>query len=205
MPVGAQAKMCGAFLASGTFGMVSSERFGMKHCTQKAPAARKHQAKRKHKARTAVRKSSLLQQTDNDGRVIFSSVHASAPERVTYERGTSTHSVSTSDLVGPLASKVANIVNSCGAKVVSAVRHTLVAGTRTLSLHASGRAADVQGNPSCIYAMLRDWPGQGGGYTTDYKRVRHVHNSYGGREAGLAFRHGGHSKKYAKRRHCTRA
>lgn len=67
------------------------------------------------------------------------------------------------------------------------VRHTRVAGTRRMSLHASGLAVDMAGNPGCIYARLRGWPG---GYSTDYARVRHVHISGpGGREDGLRFAH----------------
>ena len=37
-----------------------------------------------------------------------------------------------------------------------------------MSLHATGEAVDMRGNPSCVYAQLRDWPG---GYSTDYGRV----------------------------------
>lgn len=71
-----------------------------------------------------------------------------------------------------------------------------------MSLHASGNAVDMQGNPTCIYAHLHGWPG---GYSTDYSRVRHVHISYdaaGGREMGLRFAHGGghkHRRRFASR------
>lgn len=68
-----------------------------------------------------------------------------------------------------------------------------------MSLHASGKAVDLAGNPSCMYAMLHGWPG---GYSTDYGSVRHLHLSYdpaGGREMGIRFRHGGH--RYARRHH----
>lgn len=98
----------------------------------------------------------------------------------------------TGGLVAPLADKVAQIVSACGAQVISGVRHTRVAGTHALSLHASGQAADLRGNPGCIYAQLRGWPG---GYSTDYARVNHVHISYGGREQGLRFAHGGHTHR----------
>jgi hypothetical protein len=89
-----------------------------------------------------------------------------------------------------LAGKAREIARGCGATVVSGVRRTLIAGTRRLSLHASGRAVDLAGNPNCIYARLRGWPG---GVTTDYGRVRHVHVSWGGHEHGRRFahRHGG--------------
>jgi len=87
-----------------------------------------------------------------------------------------------------LAAKAREIASACGSSVISGHRHTRVAGTNRMSLHASGRAVDMRGNPSCIYAQLRDWPG---GYSTDYGRVQHVHISLGGREDGLRFAHGG--------------
>lgn len=91
-------------------------------------------------------------------------------------------------IVAPLAEKAAEIVARCGARVVSGVRRSFVRGTRTMSLHASGRAVDVAGNPTCIYRALAGWPG---GYSTDYVRVRHVHISYApkGREWGARFAH----------------
>lgn len=85
-----------------------------------------------------------------------------------------------------LAAKAREIASACGSRVVSGVRHTRVAGTRRMSLHASGRAVDMAGNPACIYARLRGWPG---GYSTDYGRVRHVHFSLGGREDWMRFAH----------------
>lgn len=102
-------------------------------------------------------------------------------------------------LVAPLAAKVAEITSTCGSHVISAVRHTFIAGTRHISLHASGKAADVTGNPSCIYAELRGWPG---GYSVDYGRMRHVHISYDNltfREWGARFRHGGGHRRNAKK------
>ena len=105
--------------------------------------------------------------------------------------------VAANGLVGPLADKVAEIVKTCGSRLISAVRHTFIAGTRRISLHASGKAADVAGNPSCIYAALKDWKG---GYSVDYGRVAHVHLSYdpdGRREWGARFVHGGHRRHYA--------
>ena len=100
---------------------------------------------------------------------------------------------------GQLAAKAQEIASVCGSSVISGYRHTRVAGTNRMSLHASGRAVDMRGNPSCIYAQLRDWPG---GYSTDYGRVQHVHISLGGREDGLRFAHGGgRHRHYAGLRH----
>lgn len=99
-------------------------------------------------------------------------------------------------LVAPLAAKVAEIEGGCHSRLVSGLRHTLIAGTKILSLHASGKAADLAGDPGCIYAHLVSWPG---GYSIDYARMRHVHISYDpfGREWGAHFRHGG--PRYARR------
>ncbi len=103
--------------------------------------------------------------------------------------------VSLIGVVPQLAAKITDIVGTCGSEVVSAVRHTYVAGTHHISQHANGTAVDITGNPSCIYSMLHEWPG---GYSTDYRRVRHVHISIGGHEAGLRFVHGGgHRRHYA--------
>jgi len=103
-------------------------------------------------------------------------------------------SVSLSGVVGPLAAKAREIQSACGARVISAVRKTYIAGTRHISLHASGRAVDMAGNPSCIYRHLAAWPG---GVSVDYSRVAHVHFSYApnGREWGLRFKHGGGKAK----------
>lgn len=107
---------------------------------------------------------------------------------------------SESNLAGvyaPLAAKAREIEAACGSRVISGRRHTRVAGTRRWSLHASGHAVDMAGNPSCIYARLRGWSG---GYSTDYRRVRHVHVSLGGREDGLRFVHrSGRRVRYAHR------
>lgn len=86
----------------------------------------------------------------------------------------------------PLAAKAREIEAACGSVVISGRRHTKVAGTRRWSLHASGHAVDMRGNPVCIYAHLRGWPG---GYSIDYSRVKHVHISLGGREDGVRFAH----------------
>ena len=111
--------------------------------------------------------------------------------------------VSMSGIVPALAAKVAQIQASCpGAQVISAVRHTRIRGTRRMSLHANGEAVDMRGNPSCIYAQLRNWPG---GYSTDYGRVQHVHISLSssGREMGVRFAHGG-GKSHRHRRYARR-
>lgn len=102
-----------------------------------------------------------------------------------------------SGIVAPLAAKASEIVSACGSHVISGMRDSFVAGTRLISLHASGRAVDVAGNPSCIYGHLANWPG---GFSTDYARVRHVHISYapGGREWGARFAH--HIVKHRHRR-----
>lgn len=95
-------------------------------------------------------------------------------------------------LVGPLQAKLASIQAACpGTHAISGIRHTRIAGTRRMSLHAQGKAVDVRGPYGCIYAQLKDWSG---GYSTDAGRVQHIHISYdngGGREMGLRFAHGG--------------
>jgi hypothetical protein len=101
-----------------------------------------------------------------------------------------------SGVYGPLADKAREIEGSCGSRVISGRRHTRVAGTRRWSLHASGHAVDMAGNPGCIYAHLR---GFAGGYSTDYGRVKHVHISLGGREDGARFAHYSGRRRYAGR------
>lgn len=124
-----------------------------------------------------------------------------------YSRGR--ESVSLSGVAPQLAAKAQEIASRCGSSVISGYRHTRVAGTGHMSLHASGHAVDMRGNPGCIYAHLQGWPG---GYSTDYGRVQHVHISLGGREDGLRFAHGGgrhrhyaglhrHGHRYAHRYH----
>jgi len=104
-----------------------------------------------------------------------------------------------SGIVAPLAAKVAEIQGACGSKVISAIRHTYIAGTHRISLHASGQAVDMAGNPSCIYSHLQ---GYAGGYSTDYARMAHVHISWGGPEHGIRFVHGGgHRHHYAHGHH----
>ena len=90
---------------------------------------------------------------------------------------------------GQLATKAQEIVASCGSTVISGWRPgARIAGTRHVSLHASGRAVDIKGNPHCIYSHLQGWPG---GYSIDYGAVQHVHVSLGGTEDGLRFAHNG--------------
>lgn len=114
---------------------------------------------------------------------------------------------SLSGVVPALAAKVASIQAACaGTTILSTVRHTRIFGTRVMSLHAQGKAVDVAGNYSCIYAQLQGWPG---GYSTDSGRVRHVHISLddgGGREMGLRFVHGGARKwsRHARARAAAR-
>jgi hypothetical protein len=95
-------------------------------------------------------------------------------------------SVSLAGVTPVLAAKARAIAASCGSSVISAVSRR---GNR--SNHPIGRAVDMRGNPSCIYAQLKGWPG---GYSTDYRSAGHVHISYnpGGQEWGLRFAHGGH-------------
>jgi hypothetical protein len=106
--------------------------------------------------------------------------------------GVSDSGVSVSGLVSPLASKLASIEAACpGTQAISGIRHTRIAGTRRMSLHAQGKAVDVRGPYGCIYTELKGWSG---GYSTDAGRVRHIHISYddaGGREMGIRFAHGG--------------
>jgi hypothetical protein len=84
-----------------------------------------------------------------------------------------------------LAGKARQIVSACGSTIISTV-----SGRGHRSNHPIGRAVDMRGNPSCIYAHLKGWPG---GYSIDYAAVQHVHISYnpGGQEWGLHFAHGG--------------
>lgn len=108
--------------------------------------------------------------------------HASAGKRTHTRSG----SVSLAGVTPVLAAKAREIASSCGSSVISAVSRR---GGR--SNHPIGRAVDMRGNPSCIYAHLKSWPG---GYSTDYGSAGHVHISYnpGGQEWGLRFAHGGH-------------
>jgi hypothetical protein len=106
-------------------------------------------------------------------------------------------SVSLAGVTPVLAEKTREIVSACGSKVVSAV-----AGRSNKSNHPRGRAVDLSGNPSCIYAHLKNWPG---GVSTDYWTApggKHVHVSYnpGGQEWGLRFAHRHAKVKFAARK-----
>jgi hypothetical protein len=86
-----------------------------------------------------------------------------------------------------LSYKANELIQNCGSRVISSFRpHARVRGSRRMSLHAVGKAIDVQGNPACIYSHLHGWRG---GYSIDYGKVHHVHISLGGREDGLRFKH----------------
>jgi len=118
-------------------------------------------------------------------------------------RAQSSHHVDVNDLIAPLADKVREIVHVCHSQLISAFRpHAVVAGTHRASLHSlyPARAADIHGNPTCIYTMLHGWPG---GVSVDYSRVRHVHLSYdpNGREWHARFNHGGHHRYAHKHKH----
>jgi len=99
-----------------------------------------------------------------------------------------------------LAAKVREINAACGSRVISAYRPgARVRGNGRLSLHAHypSRAVDLQGNPKCIYARLRRWPG---GVSTDYGRVRHVHISYAPNSSEWKMRFAHYSKTRRFRR-----
>jgi hypothetical protein len=106
-------------------------------------------------------------------------------------------SISLSGITPVLAAKAREIVADCGSLVISTIS---ARGNR--SNHPTGRAVDLRGNPGCIYAHLKGWPG---GYSTDYNAVAHVHVSYnpGGQEWGLRFAHNSHGRhrgtRYARR------
>lgn len=120
------------------------------------------------------------------------------------------HGLSVSDLIGSLQSKVSEIMSGCGARLISGYRPgARVLGSGHPSLHSvyPARAADMSGNPSCIYAHLHGWQG---GYSIDYGHVRHVHISYSppgtgylaGREWHARFAHaGGNHHGYARHHH----
>ena len=103
----------------------------------------------------------------------------------TRHRGGAGRSLSLNGVTPVLAAKARGIVSACGSTIISTIS---ARGHR--SNHPIGRAVDMRGNPSCIYAQLKGWPG---GYSTDYGKVQHVHISYnpGGQEWGLHFAHGG--------------
>lgn len=81
---------------------------------------------------------------------------------------------------------VSQLKSQCGGKVISNFR----AGARTpfgvQSCHATGQAVDMVGNYSCMYQVLRSWPG---GYTLDAGRCKHIHISACQMEWGMRFNH----------------
>jgi hypothetical protein len=90
---------------------------------------------------------------------------------------------------GQLQAKAHEIVSNCGSTIISGFRPgARIAGSGHASMHASGRAVDIKGNPHCIYSHLQGWPG---GYSVDYGAVQHVHISLGGFEDGVRFSHHG--------------
>ncbi len=94
-------------------------------------------------------------------------------------------------LPAELRAKVFEIIDACGTHVLRTFTPgAVIAGTHHLSEHAFCRAADLAGNPACIYSHLR---GFRGGVSTDYARMQHVHVSWhpGGWEQGVRFVHGG--------------
>jgi hypothetical protein len=101
----------------------------------------------------------------------------------------SSFAVGIGDVHGQLEAKAQEIVSSCGSTIISAFRPgARIAGSGHISMHASGRAVDIKGNPHCIYSHLEGWPG---GYSVDYGSVQHVHVSLGGFEDGVRFSHHG--------------
>lgn len=111
-------------------------------------------------------------------------------------------------VTAPLAAMSRRLMDVCGASVISGVRKTYVRGSGRQSLHWTGHAVDIVGDPKCLYATLAKakWPG---GMSTDYAAVRHVHLSHlqGGREWGRRFVHyrGGVKRtRYARHRNLNR-
>lgn len=121
-----------------------------------------------------------------------------------YQSSLSKGNVSLAGVVPPLATFARTIVADCGSRVISAVRNTRVRGSGAVSLHASGRAVDIEGNPSCIAKHLANWQG---GASNDYHRIRpqHFHISWGGREHGKRFAHYQGSRYKVRRTRYARA
>jgi len=157
----------------------------------KRKKAHKRKLARVSKARTAVVRTPLPPHKPGERR--------EAPTIAGYVEAVARRSVSLSGVVPELAAFASKVVADCGSRVISAVRNTYVAGTRTKSLHASGRAVDLAGNPGCIAKHLAGWPG---GASNDYHRLRtpHYHVSFGGREHGTRFSHGVSAGKRKVRR-----
>ena len=100
-------------------------------------------------------------------------------------------STSLARIVEPLKAKAEEIIAVCGSRVLSSDCRGGVTPN-----HRNHRAVDLKGNPRCMYALLKDWPG---GVSTDYGSApgtAHVHVSYcppgsckGAYEWGLRFAH----------------
>lgn len=120
-------------------------------------------------------------------------------------RCTSNVSISPNCIVSPqLIAKTKEILAACSGTLIVSAR----AGRSWPSNHPKGRAVDIRGNASCVYAHLHGWKG---GYSTDcLNRAcggmpggQHVHISYnpGGQEWGYRFVHrSGSRTMHAKRR-----
>jgi hypothetical protein len=107
-------------------------------------------------------------------------------------RTAASRSISLAGVTPVLAAKARQVASDCGSAIISAV-----SGRGIRSNHPIGRAVDMRGNPGCIYAHLKGWPG---GYSTDYAAAGHVHISYnpGGQEWGLRFAHNGGGHSYGR-------
>jgi len=109
-------------------------------------------------------------------------------------------SASLTDVTPALAVKARELIEACGAKVISGYRAgSRIAGSRHASLHARypAEAVDMTGDTSCIYPRLKGWPG---GFSVDYAAARHIHISmaHDRRERGARFTHYG-TRRYARR------
>jgi hypothetical protein len=123
------------------------------------------------------------------GAVGCSYVNTSIPQ-VTWPTGKeSKRTLSMAGYPSELIQLVKELEQFCGSRLISAHRPgARVRGSGHPSLHAVKRAVDMAGNPSCMYARLKGWPG---GVSTDYARVQHIHISYApsGMEWGSRFAH----------------
>jgi hypothetical protein len=166
------------FLALLTFGAA----FVLANSPAQANSRHHHVSKQHHAFNTTHTRQARLSRSGNVHRKYAHRKHAHRK----YAKRSGGGSVSLAGVTPVLAAKARQIVASCGSAVISGVS---ARGNR--SNHPIGRAVDLRGNPGCIYAQLKGWPG---GYSTDYASAGHVHISYnpGGQEWGLRFAHGGH-------------
>lgn len=106
--------------------------------------------------------------------------------------------VSLRGVVAPLVKVARMLSTKCGSRVTSALRRGAMVcghGRRcSTSNHALGRAIDMQGNPSCMARLMRNFKG---GKSNDYSAVNHFHYSWhpGGKEWGQTFAHNGYSTR----------